>query len=50
MVYFELTLGVSFFLSKRLKTKAPIKAPYKLLFMGLEVIIHVPDEQPINFQ
>gem|GEM_PF-2212346 len=27
-----------------------MRAPYKLLFKGFEVIRHVPDEQPTNFQ
>jgi hypothetical protein len=31
-------------------TKNPINAPYKVLLMGLEVIMHVPLEQPTNFQ
>ena len=31
-------------------TKRPIRAPYNVLLIGLEVIIHVPLEQPINFQ
>jgi len=30
--------------------KYPIKAPYKLLFIGLEVIMQAPLAQPINFQ
>jgi hypothetical protein len=31
-------------------TKKPINAPYNVLLIGLEVIIHVPLEQPTNFQ
>ena len=39
------TVYFLFFL-KRLKTNAPIKAPYKVLFTGLEVMAQVPDAQP----
>jgi hypothetical protein len=32
--------------SKILNNKPLIKAPYKVLFTGLEVILQVPDSQP----
>jgi hypothetical protein len=35
---------------KILKIKYPNKEPYKVELIGLEVIIHLPLEQPTNFQ
>ena len=32
------------------KSKKPMRAPYKLLFKGFEVIMQVPFAQPTNFQ
>jgi hypothetical protein len=41
---------VNYFFVKIPATKKPIKAPYNVLLIGLEVIMHVPLEQPTNFQ
>jgi hypothetical protein len=46
----QIDLSPYYFFVKIPATKKPIRAPYKVLLMGLEVIIHVPLEQPTNFQ
>ena len=44
-----LQIALAFFLNI-LNKSAPMSAPYKVLLTGLEVIIQVPDEQPICCQ
>jgi hypothetical protein len=46
----QIDLSPYYFFVKIPATKNPIRAPYSELLIGLEVIMHVPLEQPTNFQ
>jgi hypothetical protein len=46
MFYFSLLSGFV----NRFPKIAPVKAPYKVLLSGLEVMAQLPDEQPTKYQ